>query len=169
MFDKIDKSLEEIFNFKSDGIPIKDYFPKEYEQFKEIIKKADKYDDLMNANHEVIQNNTSLTQLHQENKQLENHNDELVADDGFKILELEEKLEKINDNYEAKKFILSLVIRKLILNKDEVRIKGVIPVAGNIENPSGGDCVLRQLRFQVPVWQWVAPSLRRNQQSHEFY
>jgi len=70
MSDKLNETLEEIFNFKSDNIPIKDYFSKEYEQLKEAIIKSIKYDDLMKASHEVVQNNISLTQLHQENKQL---------------------------------------------------------------------------------------------------
>lgn len=43
------------------------YYLKENKQLKE---KAEKYDDLMNANHEIVQNNISLTQIHQENKRL---------------------------------------------------------------------------------------------------
>lgn len=45
------EKLEEIFNFLSDDIKIKDYFPKEYELFKEMFGKAEKWDNFPSCNH----------------------------------------------------------------------------------------------------------------------
>lgn len=42
----------------------------EIEQILSNQEKAKKYDDLMNANHEQVKENISLTETYQENKQL---------------------------------------------------------------------------------------------------
>ncbi len=84
--------------------------------------------------------------------------------------QIERRLDSLDNDFEGRRYLLSLALNKIVLDGKTVKIKGIIPIINQESNPScniasttSGYCACRLPRLQLPVWQNIGPLLQKNQ------
>jgi chromosome segregation ATPase len=77
---------------------------------------------------------------------------------------IERRLGALKEDFEGKRYLLSLALNSVVLEGKKVRIKGIIPTNPqeqlslcNTNSTTSGGCVRRQLPLPLPAWPDIDP------------